>query len=250
MIIANIVIGIYTEVIMISYNNEPESHSKSLLSLSITLLIAVSIAAYLLYQKHLWETEQANLNQHEVKPLTKQVTSSPLLNDRSLPDIRNVKWGMTIEQVKAVESKPDFYQSSPNYLTGHIYVQGLYTSLGYTFKNQRLVEADLDFMDSGGQMELLYDNAIQDFNKVEKGLTRKYGNPFSRRIIKLKDRTTGDDAFDLSKGYIEYETIWKLRKTHITHQLLKNYELYHHLAYTQRSIALVREKKERANDDL
>jgi hypothetical protein len=160
-------------------------------------------------------------------------------------DFRRTSWGMTREQVKAVESskliKEDehglFYSSE---LSGFGEVL-----IGYIFAEGKLVRTSYI-----SQVRHTNSNAfIEDFTKIKSILTEKYGRPESDDVVWL-DNLYKDDpdnwGMAVSAGHLVYDTVWKTKTTKILEKLKgDNFDVTLIVQYTSLELAGLEEAKDK-----
>ena len=160
-------------------------------------------------------------------------------------DFRKTAWGMTREQVKAVESsklmKEDerglFYSSE---LSGFGEVL-----IGYIFAEGKLVRTSYL-----SQVRHTNSNAfIEDFSKIKSILTEKYGKPESDDVVWL-DNLYKDDpdnwGMAVSAGHLVYDTVWKTKTTRILEKLKgDNFDVTLIVQYTSLELGGLEEAKDK-----
>jgi hypothetical protein len=160
-------------------------------------------------------------------------------------DFRKTSWGMTREQVKAVESskliKEDehglFYSSE---LSGFGEVL-----IGYIFAEGKLVRTSYI-----SQVRHTNSNAfIEDFSKIKSILTEKYGRPESDDVVWL-DNLYKDDpdnwGMAVSAGHLVYDTVWKTKTTKILEKLKgDNFDVTLIVQYTSLELSGLEEAKDK-----
>lgn len=129
------------------------------------------------------------------------------------PDFRNVKWGMTKEDVKRNESLKlafdggDYLRFSGNILNST-------SSITYFFEKNKLVKAAVVF-----EQEHLTPNLyVDDFNSYKKSLTTKYGKPM-KDVEKWHDDTfkekPEDKGLAIAAEQLSCITMWITNSTRI-----------------------------------
>ncbi|MCK5019833.1 MAG: hypothetical protein KAS32_22430, partial [Candidatus Peribacteraceae bacterium] len=99
----------------------------------------------------------------------------------SEPDFRKVNWGMSFDEVKKNEAgKPDI--DSKQGLIYTVTVGGLDTKLVYNFEDEKLSTATYDFKNTY-KKSFYY---VTDFDKIDEGLVKKYGEPKAKNTIWFK----------------------------------------------------------------
>lgn len=143
-------------------------------------------------------------------------------NSASAQDFREVSWGMSPVQVKAIEGKtPDIDSEDlrSEALHGRViiyydqYLLGMDCTLGYIFVEGKLIRAKYAFE------EVYWNNDfwIASFYEVQEALKKKYGSPTEEEVIALKDPPSycdgpGDEMY---YGHSHYYTTWETETTRI-----------------------------------
>jgi len=160
-------------------------------------------------------------------------------------DFRRTSWGMTREQVKAVESskliKEDehglFYSSELSgfgeVLIGYIFAEGKLVRTSYISQVRHTNSNDF----------------IEDFTKIKSILTEKYGRPESDDVVWL-DNLYKDDpdnwGMAVSAGHLVYDTVWKTKTTKILEKLKgDNFDVTLIVQYTSLELAGLEEAKDK-----
>lgn len=163
---------------------------------------------------------------------------------------RNTRWGMSKSEVIEKEGEPDNQKviGTGGYEEVILYTKltviGLDTTLGYVFTEDKLVRAIYDFEETHRNRNRF----IDDFEKVKKALTQKYGEPISDREIWDDDLYKDDPSSYGAAVAVEdltYQTTWETEETKIWMTLYgDNYEIIHNLYYDSKEYKeLVKEKK-------
>lgn len=160
-------------------------------------------------------------------------------------DFRKTAWGMTRQQVKAVESskliKEDehglFYSSElsgfGDVLIGYIFAQGKLVRTSYV----------------SGVRHTNSNAFIEDFNQLKSILTEKYGKPESDDVVWL-DNLYKDDpdnwGMAVSAGHLVYEAVWKTKTTKIIEKLKgDNFDVTLIVQYTSLELSGLEEAKDK-----
>lgn len=149
-------------------------------------------------------------------------------------DFRNVKWGMTTNEVIKSESLPLWTQEK-NYLFYKTEISKLPCLLLYSFTNNKLYGAGYSFQQSHTNLN----DHIYDFGEIKNLLTKKYGNPKDHQVIwknNLYKNSEEDWGFAISLGHLEVFTTWETETSNIELELYgDNYEISHVLRYKSKS---------------
>jgi hypothetical protein len=162
-------------------------------------------------------------------------------------DFRKVKWGWTQKKVKATEGK--LSAATKEYLFYETQIQGLTTTLGYTFVNDTLV--------SSAYLINMTENSNQDFMDnyiaLKDTLTEKYGEPTKTKVA-WSDETYKDspEKWDLALALddVAFITSWLTATTEID-LLIRNSNSEVVISVIYNSIShksFVQEKKKSADD--
>ena len=149
------------------------------------------------------ENEQIEVEKSEGTKSDEQ--NNPVYN----PDIRNIKWGMSIEEVKKHE-EAELGLEEENFLGyQNLEVAGFESFLYYNFNiDNQLFEAYYILIhDHTNETEY-----ISDYEKIKELITDKYGEPTSDDVI-WKDDLYKDDPSDwgmaIITGDLVYNTTWE-----------------------------------------
>lgn len=139
------------------------------------------------------------------------------LIDNKENDIREVKWGDTIEDVMKIEGMPNESDENDMYVFKDK-LDGIRCNVTYSFADNKLVSATYVFTEKHNNKY----NYIKDYDKLQNLLTLKYGSPFKY------DRSERDKDFDpmlinkgiyvekeVEKGSTKYDATWHEDKTNI-----------------------------------
>ena len=161
---------------------------------------------------------------------TSQVTESAEPQDDNF-DFRKLKWGATREDVKKAEEATFIDEAADMLIYRDVKVAGLNASLGYVFENGKLVQGSYSFAEKHSNNNLY----INDYDKVKKALTEKYGE--GEEVWSWNDDLfKGDEdnyGLAISAGHLKIITMWVTEKTRIMLSLHgDNYEIGLTLWYT------------------
>ncbi len=174
-------------------------------------------------------------------------------------DFRKIRWGMTVEEVKKEEEGLYKCGESKNalFLCKKLRLLGLDTELVYTFIFEELHQGRYEF-----QVKHSYENAyIDDFNKVQKALEKKYGPPAKGPKYYWKNRLYESDeskhGFAVSIGHLELLYDWDYpspphpeKTTMINHSLWgDNYKMKHMVIYYSPDYDEMEEKAKQSQTD-
>jgi hypothetical protein len=123
------------------------------------------------------------------------------------PDFRNVMWGMSKAQVKKTE-KLEVRAEKDDLLGYNENVLGMSCWLIYYFDNDRLYKCIYGFNHKHSNRT----DFIDDFNKLKKAITSKYGKPKSDKKYWKNDLYKDNPqkwGFAISLGHLIYGTIWE-----------------------------------------
>lgn len=130
------------------------------------------------------------------------------------PDFRKVRWGMTREQVMAVETAP-FNQEYPDHLVYDEKVNGLKCCLIYVFKKNVLVEASYlveeRFVDDNRYLE--------EYNSLKGLLAKKYGAPLADQVKWKDDHYKNNPymwGFAVGDGDLVMSAMWETDRTKLS----------------------------------
>ena len=145
-------------------------------------------------------------------------------------DVRKVTWGQDINTVRQIEGKTPLQQNE-NTLSCKDKVAGYDCYLQYVFSHSGLVAAGYGF-------DIKHTNKndfIDDFKKIKKVLTTKYGEPSSDDQI-WKDDLYKDDEQEwgmaISVGHLNFRSAWENDRTLIVLALDgDNFEIHLNAVY-------------------
>lgn len=128
-------------------------------------------------------------------------------------DLRNIRWGMSVDEVKASEpEKPVFEQKEV--LTYKINIAGFNTNLFYVFIENKLYNAGYSFLTEHTNKN----DYVGDYENLKKILDEKYGSEKSSILWKnnLYKNDSNYIGMAISSGHVVYSTLWNTDKTKIT----------------------------------
>jgi len=146
-------------------------------------------------------------------------------------DFRKTKWGMTKNQVKAIEKKGKLEQETDNAIvyTDTVLDQSIFVV--YFFINNTLSHARYKTTEQHTNKAI----HLVSFNNFKNALTQKYGVPFSNKTIWINDLYKDDPkkyGYAISKGQLMYGAEWKTKSTDIQLVLAgDNYKIYLEINY-------------------
>jgi hypothetical protein len=164
---------------------------------------------------------------------------------QSPADFRKVSWGMTREQVKAVESSKLFKEDERGlFYTSELSGFGA-VMIGYIFAQGKLVRASY-------VSEVRHTNSnafIDDFKTIGSILSEKYGKPESDDVVWLDDLYKDDPdnwGMAVSAGHLVYEAVWRTKTTKILEKLKgDNFEVTLIVQYTSRELEGLEEARDK-----
>jgi hypothetical protein len=130
-------------------------------------------------------------------------------SDNNEPDFRQVKWGMSREEVIQIEGEPSGIYNE-NKLNYWVTVSGYFGNLEYEFVNDKLFSASYSFHES---------NEYECFVNLLSGLKQKYGNP-NYGYDKWADFNACEYEWNLSRTDIKIE----IRVDYNAPALISNYK--------------------------
>lgn len=148
------------------------------------------------------------------------------------PDFRNVRWGMTMEEVMAAETEVALIVvTGEPALAGNCTVAGRKARLYYQFSGSQLSEAFYAFEDTHTNSNLY----IDDFTDMKELLTLKYGPPALDTAIwkhNLYRNRPDDWGLALISGDVKFRAEWETARTRVSLLLTgDNYKAFHFLTY-------------------
>ena len=139
-------------------------------------------------------------------------------------DFRDMKWGMSIEDIEALEGTDYTKRTGGVIRYEDLYVGGYPVQAEYTLEDDRLVQCVYYTTHFENTMQQYLD----DFELLKKRYTNKYGTP------KYDDQKWADDITDpdrqkalqaLAEGRMMYRVGWKFSNTEINLVLFKDTDL-------------------------
>lgn len=151
------------------------------------------------------------------------------------PDFRNVRWGMTMEEVMAAETEAALtVLADQPVLVGDCIVAGRKARLFYQFASSHLREAFYAFEDAHTNRNLY----IDDFEDLRELLALKYGEPLIDTAIWKRNLYRNDpDEWGRAVviGDVTFRAEWETPRTRIILSLGgDNYEARHFLGYVSK----------------
>lgn len=151
--------------------------------------------------------------------------------DGSTQDVRNVNWGMSMEQVRSKETAS--YLSIKGETMGFRgQVEGADALILYKFKDNKLQSVRCIFQ----QFYTEKNDFISAFKSLEQTLSAIYGAPFKSDSFWQNDRYRQDSSqhgLAVSLGDLDYVTRWDTPTTTVLHVLMgQNGQITHGLDYT------------------
>ncbi len=167
----------------------------------------------------------------------------PVYSAGNEPDFRSVRWGMSEEEVRAVEgNNPDYTGKldgrNANYIGYDSKLMGNSVLLAFYFGPDGLYEARYIWNEKHSNDNLY----ISDYNSVKEQLTKKYGDPWfdheSWDTASHQKNYSDDKGNALSFGYLTYETDYSTPRTNITMIMsADNYTVKFHIYYESKTIS-------------
>ncbi len=159
-------------------------------------------------------------------------------------DFRKTRWGMSESEVLKTEDgtpTPSGVKDVIGFTDKKM--GGISTFVFYIFAQGKLVRAVYSFTE-----EYVNDNHyIDDYKKIKKILTEKYGKPLRDKMIwrnKLYQNRPQDWGQAVSIGHLTYHADWKTKKTFIRMTLRsKNLRVKHDLVYTSNELGQLLNQK-------
>ena len=124
------------------------------------------------------------------------------------PDFRNVRWGMSVEAVKAAETSK-LSQDSPRKLVYDCTLADNETKLFYVFSASNKLARTKYFVTPDYINMIFY---IRDFKLIQELMIKKYGKPvsISPRAISKSAIPEEEWAAFLAAGELQVEVVWSL----------------------------------------
>ena len=154
------------------------------------------------------------------------------------PDFRNVRWGMTMDEVNAAETEVGLRAvTGYSTLAGDCVVAGHPVSVFYEFTDSQLSEAFYAFLDAHTNDNLY----IDDFEDLRQLLTLKYGPPAVDTAVWKRNLYRNDPdkrGFAVLCGDLKLRAEWDAPRTRVVLYLTgDNYKAYLWLTYTSKVTA-------------
>lgn len=151
-------------------------------------------------------------------------------------DFRNVKWGMTLEEVKKNENA-EYFGGMENVIMYKTKAMNMDATLVYQFNDKGQLCQAMYMLDKVYTNKNSY---IEDYLLVKNDLISKYGNPTDDAVLWLNDLFK-DDYQDwglaVSVGHLRYQTKWYTDNTEIDNLLTGNdYKIDLAISYKSRNI--------------
>lgn len=154
-----------------------------------------------------------------------------LVSLNSEPVFRGSEWGMSIEEVKAIENA-DLMDESTEQIFYRGTIAGLKTIIVYEFFRNQLTSC-------GYMIDETYTNKnehINNFQKLKELLTKKYGEPLNDNVTWDNDLFRDDPSqygMAISIGHLSFRVDWKKDNLQLTMILYgKNYDIVHGIFYS------------------
>ncbi|TXR53418.1 hypothetical protein [Reinekea thalattae] len=147
--------------------------------------------------------------------LSMGLSSLSLANDFGVAD-----WGMSIEEVKALETRPNLTPfGADGYLIFSVAIKGIdHSRLIYQFEDGVLTEGRFLFqpMNKGD-----FNRALEQYYTVRSFISAQYGQPYSDETLYKKpamasSQVTGED---LAADNVILKTAWRSESSSLQHQL-------------------------------
>jgi len=176
-----------------------------------------------------------NETQTTIPVPTQSPTPTPIVVEN--PDFRNVKWGMSLEEVISIEGEPDDSGD-----TGLLYldvdVAGFNPSLLYEFNDEGKLYTGCYFFNHPHTNKNDY---IYEYNTLFKKLTSIYGDAIEDREVWKNDLFRDDPSewgFAVSAGHLAKLARWETDTTRITLILTgDNFDISFALIYESLSVS-------------
>jgi hypothetical protein len=140
------------------------------------------------------------------------------------PDFRNVRWGMSIKEVKQAEHLKLVFADEET-LGYQAQFAGFECMLMYSFDNDRLYQAGYLFTHSRANQT----DFIRDFGHVKAQLKRTYGEPLEDEVIWTDPSYRNDPSrwgLAVITGGLELRSVWEHERTKIVLDLAgENFEI-------------------------
>lgn len=156
----------------------------------------------------------------EAEQLEYDVTDEPQIIIPENPDFRNTVWGMSFDDVFAIEDAEFIEQSDLNLVySGKI--GGYDTLIAYFIDDiHGLYKGFYSLQTNHGRSTQLY---ISNYITLKDSLVLLYGNPYEDDILILSTLAEyADETTALTLGYTAYSAKWKTENTEITLFMMSN----------------------------
>ena len=178
-------------------------------------LLTVIIIAFFMYscsnnQNPTEENDTLPFQKEEVKNEKTEIEDNEAVEKH---DFRLARWGMSMEEVmESEETEPGL--KSDNTLDYSVFIMGMQTQIGYTFKDNELIRAGFFFLTKPKTQNEYIDNYL----KIKKKLIRANGEPVLD-TVQPKDPSKKIDQANMGQavcnGDVIYATQWDLPATDI-----------------------------------
>lgn len=129
-------------------------------------------------------------------------------------DVRNVRWGMTKEEVKLNEKGIFKYNLDKNTMSFSDKILTYNCGILYTFINNKLVKVSILFEIYNIENNLY----VNDYNLIKKTVLNKYGKPAIDKIDWTNDMFENEPSnigLALSLQQVNYYAVWTLKRNDI-----------------------------------
>ena len=160
------------------------------------------------------------------KPLSKDFSViANELKTGTISDFRDLKWGMSLAQVKKIEKLKLLEEDNVSLKYDYV-LMGMQCIVLYNFENGILVSARYTLKQKHHDPALFN----EDFDALRKHLSKMYGDPVNVQDIWKNDQFKSDKpqwGFAVSIGFLTRMVIWKTDETKIVLQMEgQNHEIY------------------------
>jgi len=170
----------------------------------------------------------------------------------NIDGFRNAKFGMSIEEVKAIETAEfvTFLQDGgQDILAYNGYINGLDCRIFYFFIDNKLLLGSYFIKTKHTDAN----DYIMDYLNIIKSITAKYGNPAIESVDWKNDLYKDDVSkwgYALQMGYLQLLTSWNFSNSRITISLLSNnYQIQHIITYKSNEYDIQLEQLQKGNND-
>ncbi len=150
-------------------------------------------------------------------------------------DFRQANWGMSKEEVRAIESAEPDYESEDG-LGYDVTIDGKNFLCLYAFLEDKLYQAGYHYVDT----HVNDNNYIVNFEELKELLIQKYGKPKVDEIIWKNDLFKDDIqhwGMAICMGHLEYYTAWENESTRTLIKLYgDNYEISMIIGYYSKQL--------------